>query len=130
MPTVITTRIDLDRVYEALQEARALPARETTEHQPVLWLLRRHIEAMLPYASLRRGQLPGTDPDTIARLDQVVRAAKQLGAVRRTEFLASVEARRERRVRPDRGPARGVHRGRPGRGPRGVPAVVSALPRV
>ncbi|MEV8529827.1 hypothetical protein AB0451_37985 [Streptomyces sp. NPDC052000] len=95
MRTVIATGIDLDRVYEALQKARALPDRESTEHHSVLWVLRRQIDAMLPYASLRREQLPGNDAELIARLDQVVKAAKALGAARRSEFLASAQARRQ-----------------------------------
>ncbi|MFI6056411.1 hypothetical protein ACIBCO_40965 [Streptomyces violascens] len=94
MRTVITTGMNLDRVYETLQEARALPDRLSTEHHPVLWVLRRHIEAMLPYVALRREQLPGTDPEAIARLDQAVEAAKALGAVSRGDFLATATSRR------------------------------------
>ncbi|MGW2866353.1 hypothetical protein [Streptomyces sp. NPDC001205] len=93
--TVVTTAFDVERVREALVDVQNMPDRQTEELAPSLWVLRRHIEAMVPYASLRREQLPGDHPEAIARLDEVVRAARALGAVRRPDFLATAQTRRQ-----------------------------------
>ncbi|MFE9555439.1 hypothetical protein ACFYOD_18445 [Streptomyces sp. NPDC006703] len=91
---MVATAFDVERVRETLVDVQNMPDR-TTELAPSMWVLRRHIEAMLPYAALRREQLPDDNPEPIARLDEAMKSAKALGAMKRPAFLATAPTRRQ-----------------------------------